>query len=64
MENGFRTRVSGSEGEVFDPMLELEKDAWLDLFKQEQGNFAFGFNSIKNEAIVEKLEELVSKETK
>lgn len=49
-EHRFRTRLSGSVGNKFDPIIELTNDEWFKDLKREQGNFAFGFNSIKNPA--------------
>ena len=51
----FKTQVSGSAGELFDPMLRLDHETWFDQFKHDQGNFAFGFQPIKDPAVVKGL---------
>lgn len=59
-EHGFTTRLSGSEGERFEPMIEITNEEWFKRLKKEQGNFAFGFNPIKDRSIVTELLDLVS----
>ncbi|MEQ1773266.1 MAG: hypothetical protein ABL891_05715 [Burkholderiales bacterium] len=46
----FTTRVTGTDGQLFDPMPLLNGEAWLPGFVEKQGRFAFGFNQIKNTA--------------
>ncbi len=48
----YRTAVSGSAGELFDPMLRLDEEPWFDGFKYSQGNFAFGFRPINDPAVI------------
>ena len=55
-EHGFRTRLSGSEGSIFDPMLEIVQEEWFLKLKKDQGNFAFGFNPIKDQEAVSQLQ--------
>ena len=44
----FPYRVTGTDGQLFDPMPFLNKEIWFSDFLKEQGNFAFGFNPIRN----------------
>ena len=60
-EHGFRTRLSGSEGSIFDPMLEIVQEEWFLKLKKDQGNFAFGFNPIKDQEAVSQLHILAGK---
>ena len=58
-EHGFATKLSGSEGVVFEPMTLLPGDEeWFLSFKKDQGNFAFGFSSIKNSQTIVHLEQI------
>ena len=60
-DSGFKTRVSGTEGEVFDPMIPLDSEAeWFQAFRKNQGGFAFGFRAIKGSETVERLQELAN----
>ena len=52
----FKTRVGGSAGALFNPMLRLDEEPWFDEFKYEQGNFAFGFQPINNPVAVKGLQ--------
>jgi hypothetical protein len=54
-DDGFRTRLIGT-GRVFDPMPVLNYEDWFDDFKKNQGNFAFGFQHIKDRRFIEGLE--------
>lgn len=63
-EHGFATCVSGTDGEVFDPMIEIDQEDWFLKFKKDQGNFAFGFSPIKDADAVEAFERLISKHNK
>jgi hypothetical protein len=54
----FVTRLSGIDGKVFDPMVELNGEEWFQDFKKSQGNFAFGLQRIKEERFVRGLEAL------
>jgi hypothetical protein len=56
--DGYQTKLSGKDGRVFDPMLELNKEEWFDDFKRSQGNFAFGLQRIKDEEFIRGLEAL------
>lgn len=44
----FTTRVTGTDGQLLDPMPLLSGEVWFPDFVEEQGRFAFGFNQIKN----------------
>jgi hypothetical protein len=56
-DDGYETKLSGKSGEVFDPVIELNREPWFEDFKREQGNFGFGFNRI-NDRFAKVLEEL------
>lgn len=56
---GFKFRVTGTDGQLLDPMPLLNNEAWLPRFVKEQGSFAFGFNRIKNAAAVTGLRNLL-----
>jgi len=55
----FKSRVTGTDGQLLDPMPLLNGEAWLPSFVKEQGHFAFGFNRIKNEKAVESLRRIL-----
>jgi len=57
--DGFETRLSGVTGEVFDPMLPLNDEVWFDDFKQSQGNFGFGFQTVSEARFIQGFEALV-----
>ena len=44
----FKTRISGKAGHFLDPMPVLNGEIWFTDFRREQGNFAFGFQSVRN----------------
>jgi hypothetical protein len=46
----FTSRVTGTDGQLFDPMPRLDQEPWFPAFVEEQGRFAFGFNRIRNPA--------------
>lgn len=54
----FATRLSGADGKVFNPMIELNSEDWFNDFKKSQGNFAFGLQRIKDQRFVHGLESL------
>jgi hypothetical protein len=56
---GFKSRVTGTDGQLLDPMPLLNGEPWLGSFVKEQGNFAFGFNEIKNDAVIEGLRQIL-----
>jgi hypothetical protein len=55
----FKYRVTGTDGQLLDPMPSLSAEPWLSGFVEEQGRFAFGFNRIKNAAVVDGLRKLL-----
>lgn len=57
-EHGFATCISGTTGEVFDPMIEIIQAEWFLQLKKDQGNFAFGFGPIKTPNAVIEFERL------
>jgi hypothetical protein len=58
-KQGFETRLTGTEGEVFDPLVPIEEGEWWDNFRTSQGNFAFGFSAIKDAETIQHLELLI-----
>jgi hypothetical protein len=56
--DGYQTKLSGKDGKLFDPMLELNREEWFDDFKSSQGNFAFGLQRIKNDKYIYGLEDI------
>ena len=61
--DGYKTKLSGKSGEVFDPVIELNDEPWFHDFKQNQGNFAFGFNAINEDRFVKALETVAARGT-
>jgi len=60
-DDGFVTCLRGETGKSFDPMIPIDRDdAWFRDFRAAQGNFAFGFNLIKDITSIKKLEELAN----
>lgn len=56
---GFVTCLKGETGKSFDPLIPIDStEDWFKDFRAAQGNFAFGFNLIKDMASIEQLEEL------
>lgn len=55
----FRSRVTGTDGQLLDPMPLLNTEPWFAAFVEEQGRFAFGFNEIKNAAAVDGLRRIL-----
>ena len=58
-EHGFSTCLRGTEGQVFDPMIEIDPSEWFTQLKKDQGNFAFGFNPIKDAGAIAGFEGLI-----
>lgn len=56
----FSTLITGTDGQLLDPMPLLNSEPWMKTFVEEQGRFAFGFNQIKNPAAVAGLRTLLS----
>lgn len=54
--DGFKTKLSGTTGRVFEPMIDLTNEEWFEELKKSQGNFAFGLQSVTDEKIVGRLE--------
>jgi hypothetical protein len=55
----FKSRVTGTDGQLLDPMPLLNKEAWLPSFVKQQGSFAFGFNRIKDNVVIESLRKIL-----
>lgn len=55
----FTNRVSGTDGQLLDPMPLLNSEPWFSVFVKEQGRFAFGFNKIKNSAAIDGLRKIL-----
>lgn len=52
----YKVQVSGTAGRLFDPLLPIDREEWFAEFKHTQGNFAFGFQPITDQGIVNGLE--------
>ena len=50
----FKTRLTGTDGQLLDPMPLLNKEPWFPAFVQKQGMFAFGFSPVAP-AVAERL---------
>lgn len=48
----FISRITGTDGQLLDPMPQLNSEKWLPGFVKQQGRFAFGFNKIKNDEVI------------
>ncbi len=55
----FTSRVTGTDGQLLEPMPSLNSEPWFSDFVEEQGRFAFGFNRIKNTTAVEALRRIL-----
>jgi hypothetical protein len=60
-DEGFRTRVWGTGPRFAKPLVEITDEPWFDDFKRSQGNFAFGFQSIRDTRFVRGLEAAFAK---
>lgn len=58
-DEGFRTRVRGSNAKFFDPMIELTNREWFRDLKRSQGNFAFGYQTVSDPRFVRGLESAI-----
>lgn len=45
----FQTRLTGTDGQLFDPMPALHDAPWFPTFIRKQGRFAFGFSPVAPE---------------
>jgi hypothetical protein len=52
----YSTRLSGTYGQLFKPIIDIGGEEWFQDLKRNMGNFAFGFQSIKKERFVRSLE--------
>lgn len=57
---GFETKLSGTTGKVFAPMIRLDDLEWFDDFKLTQGNFSLGFNAITETRFIKGLEAIAA----
>lgn len=55
-DEGYRTRVWGSDARFFSPMIELTGRAWFRDLQRSQGNFAFGYQVISDSRLIRGLE--------
>jgi hypothetical protein len=55
----FKHRVTGTDGQLLDPMPNLTNESWFPAFKKTQGNFAFGFNAINDTAAIAGLKSIL-----
>ena len=58
---GIATTWEGTIPAADDPMLEIVQEEWFLKLKKDQGNFAFGFNPIKDQEAVSQLHILAGK---
>lgn len=49
--SGFSLRVSGDDGLLFGPALEITAKPWFEELRRVTGNFSVGFQSIKDSAV-------------
>ncbi len=59
----FISRLTGTDGQLLDPMPLLNSEAWFSEFVEEQGRFAFGFNKINNHEAKEGLRKVLLSNT-
>lgn len=59
--DGYKTKLSGKSGEVFEPVIDLNNEDWFQDFKRNQGNFAFGFNAINEDRFIKALETVAAR---
>ena len=59
-DSGFETKLCGSVGKAFDPMVELPDAEWFVDFKRSQGNFGFGLQPINDDRFIEGLLDAVA----
>jgi hypothetical protein len=59
----FISLITGTDGQLLDPMPQLNGEPWMKDFVKEQGRIAFGFNRIKNCAALDGLRNLLLKST-
>lgn len=55
----FTSRVTGTDGQLLDPMPSLNSEPWFLDLVEEQGRFAFGFNRINNTIAIEGLRSIL-----
>ncbi len=53
----YSTRLSGTDGQLFNPFIEIGDEEWFHHLKRTMGNFSFGFQAITKERFVRGLEE-------
>lgn len=56
----FSTLITGTDGQLLDPMPLLNSEPWMRDFVEEQGRFRFGFNQIKSAGAVADLRKLLA----
>lgn len=55
----FTNRVTGTDGQLLDPMPLLNNETWFPSFVKEQGIFGFGFNRINNTTAIDALRKIL-----
>lgn len=55
----FTSQVTGTDGQLLDPMPLLDMEPWFPEFFKAQGHFAFGFNRITNPNVVDALKRIL-----
>ena len=59
--DGFRTRISGDELRLCNPMVEITREPWLPELRKAMGNFAFGFQTLRDLKLIRGLEQALAK---
>lgn len=59
----FKKLITETDGQIFNSMRLLNKESWFSEFRKEQGNFAFGFNPIRNLATQNGLHDILIENT-
>ena len=55
----FTVRVTGTDGQLLDPMPLLNRELWFPEFVEKQGRFAFGFSQIKSSDVCDGLRKIL-----
>lgn len=63
-EGGGTFCVFGRQGKTFKPHIELNEYSWFESLLEQQGNFAFGMNIIKDEEVIKGLMQLAEQSPK
>ncbi len=55
----FQHLITGTDGQLLDPMPDITNEKWFPSFIKTQGNFSFGFNLIKDSVVVKNLSDIL-----